>query len=184
MITTAADFKDEIIIPFDYYGVTETAIDDFIAKYEPDFLQHALGAICYLAFEAAYAASIQDPDPVALPQKWADLLNGCNYTLNGKTYIWKGIKPLIRNYIYYWYVRDNETYTTPMGEARGKSQNAERVSYAVKMCRAWNENNENLWRMWWMLRNRLEVDGTRMYPEYVADEVDCRFFYPINTMNI
>src|SRR5688500_3522091 len=117
-------------------------LDHFINKYEKQLLTEVLGLTLYNSFKAGLAE-------VSVPQIWTDLKTGVDYTdLNGKSRHWRGIistapkESLIANYVYYWYQRNNHTQTASTGETKGKQENADMASMAVKLMRAWNEMSE------------------------------------------
>lgn len=139
MIIDRSYFIGEINIP----NVNQTEIgglvDLFIQKYEPEFLQSALG------YELAqqFTAGIAMPTP---DQKWLDLRDGAEYTdYAGKVRKWKGLviavpkQSIIANYIYYWFSRNKYTQTTSMGEVKSTVENSVPISPGEKMARAWNE---------------------------------------------
>lgn len=67
----------------------------------------------------------------------------------------------IADYVYYWYLRNNNTQTAAMGEVAGQAENATKVSPGYKMAKAWNDmvaKNR-------ILREFLLVNNT-IYPEY------------------
>lgn len=57
--------------------------------------------------------------------------------LSQSTGIYK--KSPIANYVYYWFMRNNATQTTAMGEVAANNENAVNVSGEKKMVRAWND---------------------------------------------
>lgn len=88
---------------------------------------------------------------------------------------------LIANYVYYWYMRNNHTQTASTGETKGKHENADTASMAVKLTRAWNEMSK------WIcdLVDYLDVKKDD-YSEWADQDVWCMLikFRPINEFNI
>jgi hypothetical protein len=109
----------------------QSGIDFFITEYERELLLNALGVTLY-------------NDLIANPstQKWVDLIDGKDYTIDSKTKRWNGLKganmqSLIAFYVYCQYLRnDNSTYLTT-GIAQNTSNNAERSDPSPKFVKAW-----------------------------------------------
>lgn len=115
-------------------GTTEqlSTANKYIALYEPEYLKGVLGQSLY----AAYLAT-----PTA--QRFLDILNGKTYTYNDTEYIWQGlvntmmkISP-IANYVFFYYVRDNATSMTTVGNTSNTTENSTRVSPTDKLVFAW-----------------------------------------------
>ncbi len=110
----------------------QSEIDFFIEEYERELLLNALGVTLF-------------NDLIANPsdQKWVDLIDGKDYTINSKTKRWNGLKgankqSLIAFYVYCQYLRnDNSTYLTT-GIAQNTANNAERSDPAPKFVKSWN----------------------------------------------
>lgn len=135
-------------------------VNQFIDTYEPDYLKKALGYDLWKAFTDGLEGS-GDPE-----QKWADLLDGVDFTYNSKSYRWEGfrneqrISP-IANYVYYRYMEDDASNTTLVGGVASVTDNNIRVNSVAKMISAWNEMvklNKTLWHY-------LNVTGD-VYPEW------------------
>lgn len=141
-IVTPSDFKGMIMLPqinapvnigvsveFPVSADLQSLIDDK----EPEVLTKLLGYSLYKAFIAGLA---EDP----IPQKWADLKNGAEYTdQRGNLQKYLGIKPIISRFVYYWYLRQQATQTTGVGESSNKTENAIRTSPNQKQATAWND---------------------------------------------
>lgn len=87
----------------------------------------------------------------------------------------------IANYVYYWYMRNNHTQTASTGETKGKHENAEMASMAVKLVRAWNEMSV------WICELVDYLDAKKdIYTDWADQDVWCvrRKFRPINEFNI
>lgn len=112
---------------------------------------------------------------------------------NGDTYFYKsstialntttGIakKSPIANYIYYQWMKDQVTQTVGLGEAKTKAENAEVVSPAMKMIRAWNEMSERIYEMLYYLQVR-----QKDYPDWwlVQAQHAARKYRTINQFGI
>jgi hypothetical protein len=182
----ASYFTAEINIPNADKPEVSELIDTFIEKYEKRFLHELLGHGLYTDFIAGVAVK---PVPDAI---WTDLKNGTNYTYNQRTYNYPGIKNAIANYVYYWYMRNNATETTGIGEVVNKAENAVRVSPSIKMSRAWNEMVTDVWKLVSFLDTKATVyTGWTWYGDvtggYWQNYNHARLkdiFYPINSFNL
>lgn len=113
----------------------QTEIDFFIEEYERELLLNALGVTLYNELESEL--------PTPTTQKWIDLVDGKDYTINGKTKRWNGLRganmqSLIAFYVYCQYLRnDNSTYLiTGIGQL--EAGNAERFDPSPKFVKSWN----------------------------------------------
>lgn len=81
------------------------------------------------------------------PQKWKDLVNGKTYTKDGETYVWEGLlqtkgtfkKSLLAYYTYYYWLMDNVSLVSGVGELRGESKNTVNVNSTQRLTIIWNE---------------------------------------------
>jgi hypothetical protein len=136
MLIDQSYFVGELSIPTNTAGTLER-LDLFIKKYEPELLQEILGYELYRDYKASA--------PIAVPYTY--LQNGKEYTdRTGRLVKWQGLrqtspvkKSLVANYVYYQWLRDQDTQNTTIGVAQAKSENAARVSPIDKMVNAWNE---------------------------------------------
>ena len=116
---------------------------DYIAKYQKQYLIKSLGYAMYKDFETELAK-----EEVDIPQIWKDLRDGADYnvTVNGATTLtrWNGfinteeVSP-ISNFVYYWYLRQNNTQLMGIGTGIPDKENATSVSPAQKLTSAWND---------------------------------------------
>ncbi len=113
----------------------QSEIDFFITEYERELLLNAFGVTLYDELQA-------EIDATPSIQKWIDLIDGKNYTINSNTKRWNGLKgansqSLIAFYVYCQYVRnDNSTYLTT-GIAQNTANNAERSDPTPKFVKSW-----------------------------------------------
>lgn len=119
-IVVPADFIGDVNIPNtgDTYLGTDSNVQFFIDKYTPIFLESLLGYDLYQLYLAGIAADPIDP-------KWTNIQTIA--------------KPLLLNYIYYWFKRDEYTYSSGIGESKTKGENSTMVSPGFKMQSRWNE---------------------------------------------
>ena len=87
----------------------------------------------------------------------------------------------IANFVYYWYMRNNHTQTASTGETKGKHENADTASIAVKLTRAWNEMSSWICELVDYLNAKKDN-----YTEWADQDVWCMLkkLRPINEFNI
>lgn len=164
-------------------GPVAEELDNFIAKYEPQFLRYALGFELYQAFKAGYV----DPKP----QRWVDLVSGVSYTdQGGRSYLWKGLAPIpdaglkqspIAMYVYFYFTQNRYTQTAAMGEVSTKNENSVVANPGAKMARAWGEMAEWMREMAYFLNTKRDI-----YPEWNSQRLYAmlEYFRPVNEFNI
>lgn len=157
----------------------QAAITSMITKYETDYLKKVLGYAFWKLFNAAIAD---------VSGRWYDIKVGAEYeNANGYTKKWEGftnaekLSP-IANYCYYWYMRENVTFTASAGEQEGKAENSTVVSPGPKMARAWNEMVDQTALLYDFLLNKTDEDGELIYPEFAIEEVES--IEKVNILNI
>lgn len=114
---------------------------------------------------------------IAVP---GDILPKWLYILNDTD-----LKSMLVDYIYYWYIRNEVTFTATVGEVGSKSENAVRVSSIDKQVSAWNEMVE--------MTREFTLDIT-VYPDWVnwdgwywfrtRENSEYDIFYRINSLNL
>lgn len=111
----------------------------FIARYEPRFLRQLLGNGLAKAF-------IEGLEPEEPAQRWLDLRDGKEYEdTAGNVFEWPGLASdetkisAIANYVYYWYTRDNASWSTGSGDVVPSVENGERVGPAAKQAQVWSD---------------------------------------------
>lgn len=148
MIIDTTYFVGDINVPLNSKAELNSGINDSISKFEKEVLKSLLGHSLYVEFMTAYDASQQLLDPVTLPAKWDELLNGADFSfdLGGETINehWVGLKnvekqSLIAYYVYFMHRRNNESQFTAQGETRSTSENSVMVSPRAKLVNAWNK---------------------------------------------
>ncbi len=116
---------------------TYSSLPGYINRFEPEILTELLG------YELAALVMAYDPD--TSEQRIIDFVEGKEYTaiVNGRDVKvkWNGLintqkKSLIAYYVYYWYVRANNTLTTGIGEAKAKTENGTMVDASQKVMNA------------------------------------------------
>lgn len=116
-IVIPADFIGEQNIPNTDELPTSNKVQWFIDEYEPQLLEVLFGSVLY----AEYLAGIL-LDPI--DQKWLDL--------QAKA------KRSIVCYVYFYYMADNITYNSGVGNVKPAAENAVNAQSWDKMVKAWN----------------------------------------------
>lgn len=176
MLVEVTDFVGEIALPFDMRNIKETKLCKFIDQYEPVWKRYALGYDFYKLFETALAGT---PDA-----RWVLLRDGGDWNYNGEVRRFGGVRPLIRAYVYYWYMRNEATITTYQGEKSSKSEHTTSASPTEKAAQQfnnmWLEMAETEGCLWGMLQLAQDDDGATLYPEFDLCRVDIDRFKTIN----
>ncbi len=113
-----------------------TILERYIDKYARELMQLVLGYELYKDFDANKLTA----------QKWIDLINGKEYTKDGKLYKWKGLKytdgiykhSILAKYVFFNWYRENVTITTQTGEKIVNAQNSISVNSNQKLVSVWN----------------------------------------------
>lgn len=145
-------------------------INQFIAQYEPEYLQKVLGYDLWKAFTEGIAGS-GEPDA-----RWLSLLEGAEFTYQSRNYKWPGFeaKPSpISQYIYYMHQEDGALDTVLAGTSTGNTENATRVAPAPKMIDAWNKMVELNILLWNFLYANKET-----YPEWKHGGYYPQWYWP------
>lgn len=138
MIIDYTYFRGEITVAQLSQAPVREDLQLLINKYEKEYLKMILGLGLYKAFIAGI-------DPISgADQKWLNILQGVDYTHNGRDYEWIGFENSqkespIANYVYYKYTAKEVELTTGIGQVKPKAENAVIASAVPKMVRAWNE---------------------------------------------
>ena len=157
----------------------------FIDQYEPKFLKKALGLAFYNTF---WAAITTNPAPVA--GRWYDIVAGATYYKNGELREWLGLKQpdikksVIAQYVYWYYMRNQVTQSTRLGEVLTKKENADTVAPGYKMVNNWNDMAEQVCSLWDYLLNKRDDEGSLVYPEFDKTQVDKKTFTRQNIWNL
>lgn len=124
---------------------SESDIDFFIEKYEPILMSDALSKELYSELVADLdkrpfnAESTEDA-----AQKWIDLVNGNTYQLNGKTFVWSGLRndlkdSLIASFVFSKYLENDELLYTTTGVVRVDDKGADNYNPTPKYIKCWNQ---------------------------------------------
>lgn len=128
LIVTTSDFVGDITIAQVEQNNIAADVNQFIVKYEAEYLLKVLGYTLLTAYNAGITANT----PLYLA-----LRDGGTYVdLYGETVYYRGLKEAIVNYVYYQYMKNNTTFTTGSGEK--EVQKAQAASSMDKQVQAWN----------------------------------------------
>lgn len=172
-------FQAELVIANLGSNSNSANLDLFIKKYEKEVLIKLLGLKTYEDFKTATNPSI----PLVSP--WKELVEGENYTYDGKLRQWIGFvndekQSIIANYVYFHWNRNLAYQSVGIGTVQQKAENANVVSPIQKMVRSWNEMIEMVKDFHcYMKANQTD------FPDWV--EFDCEtkeYFSTINEFNI
>lgn len=159
-------FTGKINLPQTGNTAGNERVQQFIDRYEPEFLKQALGYSLWKAFTGGIEGS------GTIDQKWLNLLYGAEFTIGTRVHRWNGFaqegsgiviapETPIAQYVYYQFLRDIASSITLVGNAASKTDNAERVNSLSKMCDAWNDMVD----MTQLLAAFLTVNATD-YPDF------------------
>lgn len=90
------------------------------------------------------------PDPLLpdyVPAKWIDLVKGKDYEVNDIQFNWKGLVyelgsykgSLLADYAYYWFLTENVSYMTGVGDAKANPKGANLVNPNQRIVKTWND---------------------------------------------
>lgn len=119
---------------------TTSVLDLIITKAERDVLSFAFGVKMWEDFKQY----IVNYDPDLTPENYRRIIEGYNYTFDGKERFFNGLiqpetkESLLADYVYCIYHTENTTKTTEMGEASLDSKVGGKVSSIPKITRVWN----------------------------------------------
>ena len=132
-------------------------LNDIIEKYQKDLLIDILGEREY------YNLDNDLVDGVPATNKWLLFVNGTDYVVDSVHYDYKGIKPVLLKFIYYYWQKENASILAESGELVNNQINARKVIPINKMVAAYNEGIDLIYNsrsysptVWHYLQN----DGT------------------------
>jgi len=128
-------FVHDINIPDDDYE----ALAPIITRYEKEILISLFGYALWKLINAYNSGTS--------PQRIKDIVEGKEYTVSGETIKWNGLQntdkiSLIAYYVFYWYLRNETTRTSTLGEVGSKNENAIPASPAQRLSGAWHRLRE------------------------------------------
>lgn len=158
MIIDYTYFKGKILIPQVNNTEGRDEVDEFIETYETEYLKKVLCYDLWKAFTDGIAGS-----PGSYDQRWIDLLEGKEFTYNGKNNAWPGFEVENQNpiasYIFYQYM--NRPMNTLVGTAVQNVDNNSKISPSPLMIMAWNSMVDMNKLLWMFLKANSDT-----YPEW------------------
>lgn len=85
----------------------------------------------------------------------------------------------IADYVYFWWLKQNHTLTSGLGEVKSKAENSVSVSPKHKAVKAWNDMSEKTALLYEFLKL-----NTTVYPEFEAYMSDKELSYLLTKMNV
>ena len=134
MLIDKTYFVKDINIPDSDYS----DLDNYISRYEKEILIKLLGYELWKLVDA-----YSDGDTGAI----ADLVEGKEYTIGDYTVKWNGLinddlVSLISYYVFYWWARNNATFTGTTGEMTSVGENAQKAILSQRINNAWSRMEE------------------------------------------
>jgi len=128
------DFIGDVEIPVGEW--TEDKLNLYIDQVQEDILTSLLGWTLYDELDTAL-----DLPPPSLPAKWTNLIDGDTYTSGEITFKFKGLTEMLKHFVFFYYMRDNEMENTQIGVVINSATNADRVTPVTSnlLRRHWNK---------------------------------------------
>ena len=138
MIIDETSFNGLMLIPNinepDPNNRTEYILTELIDICEKEVLSFAFGEVMFADFKENYKTF----------QPYIDIIDGKTYEIDGKTFIWDGLKDdgqgsLLVDYIWMKYQQHNVTQQTEFGQTSADTKIGKKVSSTPKIVKAWNK---------------------------------------------
>lgn len=139
-------FKRELFVPNadDQDRDAYNELQEFIDGKSRQCLKQALGRELFEDLDSNITSGNLDS---GAPQKWLNLVNGTDYTVNGETYNWQGLliqegafkKSLLAYYTFYHWLYYNQSTLSGVGEVVLQSKNAISINSTQRLISVWNE---------------------------------------------
>lgn len=131
-IIQESDFVGDVEIPVGEW--TEDKLNLYIDQVEEDILTSLLGWTLYQELESNLTVN-------PFPAKWANLIDGDTYTSGEITFKFKGLTEMLKHFVFFYYMRDNEMENTQIGVVINSATNADRVTPVTSnlLRRHWNK---------------------------------------------
>lgn len=144
-ITTQDLFVGELNTVLDTGCTNDERLTHFIEEYEPKILKKILGQKFFNLLQAELSGG--------LAGDWDVLVNGGDFTKDGVTYQFLGLKPITARFIFYWYHRNNHYEVAQTAGSMPLRKDSVVKSMAFKQMKAWNDavdlienENDGLWQ--------------------------------------
>jgi hypothetical protein len=140
-------FQRELFVPNadDTDRSASTELQEFIDDKARLCLKEALGYTLFKDLDL-YVDAAGNLKP-ATPTKWLNLVNGVEYTKDGKTFYFEGLlvqegafrKSLLANYVFYHWLYYNQSTMSGVGEVILNAKNAININSTQRMVSVWND---------------------------------------------
>jgi hypothetical protein len=133
LFVTISDFTGKFAVSTGMYA--NTNIQSYIDRYEDIYLTELFGISLYDLF-------IADLDVNDLPQatKYEKIFEAFKEEIGFQLIISKGMKDMLVGFIYFEYMKDSITQTTPIGVVKQQSENSNPISAHTPIYLRYNES--------------------------------------------
>ena len=135
LFVTINDFTGKFAISTGMYA--NTNIQSYIDRYEDIYLTELLGVKLYNLFIADLVSNV----PVTA--KYTKIFNAFKEELDIRLIISKGMKDMLVGFIYFEYMKDSVTQTTPIGVVKQSTENSTPISAHTPIYLRYNESVKN-----------------------------------------
>lgn len=133
-ITTQDLFVGELNTILNTECSVDEVMDLFIKDYEPKILKKILGQEFFNALQTELGSGLSG--------EWDVLVNGGDFTIDGVTHQFAGLKHITAGFIFYWYHRNNAYNVADTGASAPLRDGGVVKSMAFKQRSAWNKSVE------------------------------------------
>jgi hypothetical protein len=168
---TISDFSNPYQVFAESGTASETYLDELITKYQADILRHILGEVEY------YNLTQNESDT-----KWVKFKTGEKYTVDSIVYDYKGIKPVLVKFVYYWWHRSYQSQVAQNGEFVRIGTKLRQVIPAWKMVSAYNDACTEISNS--ILNYPTVYHFLNDHPTYSFDDLDFGTYEKINAFNL
>ena len=135
LFVTINDFTGKFALSTGMYA--NTNIQSYIDRYEDIYLTELLGVKLYDLFIADLVSNV----PVTA--KYTKIFNAFKEELDIRLIISKGMKDMLVGFIYFEYMKDSITQTTPIGVVKQSTENSTPISAHTPIYLRYNESIKN-----------------------------------------
>jgi len=135
LFVTINDFTGKFALSTGMYA--NTNIQSYIDRYEDIYLTELLGVKLYNLFIADLVSNV----PVTA--KYTKIFNAFKEELDIRLIISKGMKDMLVGFIYFEYMKDSVTQTTPIGVVKQSTENSTPISAHTPIYLRYNESVKN-----------------------------------------
>jgi len=132
LFVTISDFTGKFALSTGMYA--NTNIQSYIDRYEDIYLTELLGVKLYNLFIADLVSNV----PVTA--KYTKIFNAFKEELDIRLIISKGMKDMLVGFIYFEYMKDSITQTTPIGVVKQSTENSTPISAHSPIYLRYNES--------------------------------------------